>query len=150
MSLCLEIELETRRQAELEACLFYHGYQQSILTPLPKTDKPSRYAIQMTFFTPDKLRRRKIEIDRSVIHSDSPEVQKRLDRIQENYQQLNAILIDLESKIQSDERLKAIDDENVDFEQTFGVKKKRKWRPANPKAKSKRRSARSSNPKKPR
>jgi len=104
----------------------------------------------MTFFEPDKLKRRKIEIDRSVICSDSPEVQKRLDRIDENYQQLDAILIELELKIQSDERLKAIDDENVDFEQTFGVKKKRKWRPAKSKTKSKRRASGSADPKKPR
>jgi hypothetical protein len=104
----------------------------------------------MTFFTPENLRRRRIEIDRSVISSDSAEVQNRLDRIQANYQQLEAILDDLELKIESDERLKAIDDENIDFEQTFGVKKKRKWRPAKPKAKTKRSAPRSANPKKPR
>ena len=104
----------------------------------------------MTFFTPENLRHHRIEIDRSAISSDSPEVQIRLDRIRENYLQLEAILDELELKIESDERLKAIDDENVDFEQTFGVKKKRKWRPAKLKAKPKRSSPRSVNPKKPR
>jgi len=47
-------------------------------------------------------------------------VQERLDRIRENYDQLNSILAELESQFDSDERLKAIDDANVDFEITFG------------------------------
>ena len=82
----------------------------------------------MTFFSADKLKPRRIEIDSSRIHSDSPEVLKRLERIQENYEQLDSILAELESKIESDERLNAIDNADVDFEITFGVKKKRKWR----------------------
>jgi len=104
----------------------------------------------MTFFTPDKLRRRKIEIDRSVISSDSPEVQQRLDRIQENYRELDAILVELELKIQSDERLKAIDEAHVELEQTLTIKKKRKWRTAKSKTKPKRQATGSANPKKPR
>jgi hypothetical protein len=104
----------------------------------------------MTFFKPEKLKSRKIEIDRSVICSDSPAVQQRLDRIQENYRQLDVILVELELKIQADERLKAIDAAYVDFELTNGIKKKRKWRPAQPKAGSKKRLPGSTNPKKPR
>ena len=104
----------------------------------------------MTFFSADKPKPRRIEIDSSRIGSNSPEVQKRLDRIRDHYDQLESILAGLESKIESDERLKAIDDANVDFEMTFGVKKKRKWRAAKPKSNSKTRSTASSKPKKPR
>jgi hypothetical protein len=102
----------------------------------------------MTFFSADKPKPRRIEIDASRIGSNSPEVQKRLDRIRENYVQLDSILAELESKIESDERLKAIDNANVDFEMTIGVKKKRKWRAAKPKSKT--RSSTSSQTKKPR
>ena len=101
----------------------------------------------MAFFTPNKLKRQKIDVDESGISCNSPEVQKRLNRIEENYLELNTILAELETKIQSDERLKAIDDANVDFEQTFGIKKKRKWKTAKKKTKPRRSSA---NPKKPR
>jgi hypothetical protein len=108
----------------------------------------------MTFFSPEKLKRRQIEIDSSTASCDSPEVKKRLARIQDNYRQLNEILADLESKIESDERLKAIDDAEIDFESAYGIKKKRKWRPAKTKAsrktKAKRVSAAAANPKKPR
>ena len=88
-----------------------------------------------------------ISIDSSTSSCESPEVKKRLDRIHDNYRQLDAILADLESKIESDERLKAIDNAEIDFEAAYGIKKKRKWRPAKAKAKSKTRSTR---PKKPR
>jgi vacuolar-type H+-ATPase subunit I/STV1 len=104
----------------------------------------------MAFFSPEKLKQRRIEIDESSATSESAEVQKRLNRIEANYQQLDDILADLESKIDQDERLKAIDDANVDFEATYGIKKKRKWKPAKPKSKTKRRRAASVDPKKPR
>jgi len=92
----------------------------------------------MAFFSPEKLKRKSIEIDHSEISSLSPEVQKRLERIEGNYQELDAILAELESKMAADDRLKAIDDSSAeDFEATFGVKRKRKWR--TPKKKSKRR-----------
>ncbi len=102
----------------------------------------------MAFFSADKLKRRKIEVEHSSATSKSPEVEQRLNRIQENYRQLDSILAELESKIQGDERLKAIDDANVDFEGTFGIKKKRKWRTPKPKSKSRRR--KSEGPNKPR
>ena len=86
-----------------------------------------------------------IVIDSSTASCDSPEVKKRLERIHDNYRQLDEILAELESKIESDERLAAIDDAEIDFESAYGIKKKRKWRPA--KAQSKPRSKR---PKKPR
>lgn len=107
----------------------------------------------MTFFSADKLKPRRIKkIDSSRIGSNCPDYQKRLDRIHDNYEQLDSILAELESKIRNDERLKAIDDANVDFELTFGVKKKRKWRAAKPKpnSRSKSRSAALVHPKKPR
>jgi len=103
----------------------------------------------MAFFNPEKLKHRRIEIDDSSVSSESPAVQNRLNRIEENYQQLDEILAELESKIQQDERLKDVDDANVDFEATYGIKKKRKWRPAKPKSKTKRRAS-AANPKKPR
>ena len=116
----------------------------------------------MAFFSPEKLKRKSIEIDHSEISSSSPEVQKRLDRIEGNYQQLDEILAELESKMAADDRLQAIDQSSAeDFEATFGVKRKRKWR--TPKPKSKRRKSKkgaanleaskasgSSDPKKPR
>lgn len=112
----------------------------------------------MAFFTPNKLRSRSIEIDDTQPQADSDQVRQRLARIEANYQQLESILAELESKMQSDDRLKAIDDANVDFEATFGIKKKRKWRAASAKSiarKSgkgiaKNRQPGSANPKKPR
>lgn len=117
----------------------------------------------MAFFSPEKLKRKSIEIDHSEISSLSPEVQKRLERIEGNYQELEAILAELESKMASDDRLKAIDQSSAeDFEATFGVKRKRKWRTPKPKSKrrkSKKRAtslkagkvtAKSADPKKPR
>ena len=100
----------------------------------------------MTFFDENKLQPRKIEIDSNAISCDSPEVTKRLDRITDNYQQLDLILADVESKIQGDERLRAIDQSIKDVE-AEEKKKKRKWRPSKASGKSRRKSA---NPKKPR
>lgn len=104
----------------------------------------------MTFFSADKPKPRRIEIDAARIGSNDPSVQKRLDRIRENYDQLNTILAELETRFDSDERLKAIDDANIDFEKTFGVKKKRKWRTPKQKSGLRPRSSASVSPKKPR
>ena len=104
----------------------------------------------MAFHPAEKLRPRKIKIDLSSSTCDSPEIQQRLDRIEANYDQLDTVLIDIENKIALDERLSALDDGTVDFEAEFGIKPKRKWRPAKPKAKRKRRSPKSANPRKPR
>jgi hypothetical protein len=104
----------------------------------------------MTFFSADKLKPRRIDIDANAIGSKNPEVQKRLDRIQENYKQLDLILAELEARIACDERLKSTDDARVNFETTLVVKKKRKWRAGKPKSKSKSRSSISTDPRKPR
>ena len=119
--------------------------------PTPEFKDPDPFLL-MTFFSAEKLKPRRIEIDSSRIGSNCPEVQKRLDRIQENYEQLESILAEMESKIERDERLKAIDDAEIDFETLYGVKKKRKWRSAKPKAKSKskRQTSASTDPQKPR
>ena len=93
--------------------------------------------IPMTFFSANKPKPRRIEIDSSRIGSNNPDVQERLDRIGDHYDELELILAEMESKIKSDDRLNAIDDANVDFELTFGIKKKRKWRATKPKSKSK-------------
>ncbi len=90
----------------------------------------------MAFFSPEKLKRKKIEVDESAITSLSPKVQQRLDRIEGNYQQLDEILAKLESRMAADDRLQAIEDTSPeDFEATFGVKKKLKWRTPKPKKK---------------
>lgn len=102
----------------------------------------------MAFFSSEKLKPRKIEVDQSHANCDSPEVQKRLERIEKNYQQLDDILAELESKMESDDRLRAIDEANADdFEAEFGIRRKRKWKSTGGRrAKTKR----SANPRKPR
>ena len=102
----------------------------------------------MAFHPAEKLRSRQIEIDLSSSTCVSPEIQERLDRIEANYDQLDSVLDEIESKLALDERLKALEDGDVDFEAEFGIKPKRKWRA--PKAKKKQRSAKSANPRKPR
>ena len=84
----------------------------------------------MPFFSAEKLKHRRIEIDRSEITSDSPEVQKRLNRIDANYQQLDSMLCDIEATISGDQRLSEIDASIKTVEKA--AKKKRKWRPNKP------------------
>ena len=94
----------------------------------------------MTFFNKKKLRPRPIEIDRTAISSNSPEIQQRLDRIEDNYQRLDSILADVETKIRSDERLNAIDQSITEIEVEVDGRK-RKWRSRKTKTKPKRKSA---------
>jgi hypothetical protein len=84
----------------------------------------------MAFFSAEKLKRRQIEIDHSAITCDSPNVQKRLSRIDANYQQLDSMLSDIEETISGDQRLSEINAsiKTVDI----AKKKKRKWRPNKP------------------
>jgi len=84
----------------------------------------------MAFFSAEKLKQRKIEIDHSAITCASPDVQKRLNRIDANYQQLDSMLSDIEETISCDQRLSAINAsiKTVDI----AKKKKRKWRPNKP------------------
>ena len=76
----------------------------------------------MAFFSEKKLRKIRIDIDDSALKSDSPEIQSRLDRIEENYGKLDDVLSDLENRFENDE------------EPIFDLpkKKKRKWRPRKP------------------
>ncbi len=104
----------------------------------------------MAFHPAEKLRPRKIEIDLSSSTCDSLEIQQRLDRIEANYDQLDTVLGDIETKIAQDERLSALDNGDVDFEAEFGIKPKRKWRSSKPKSKQKRCKAKSADPRKPR
>ncbi len=83
----------------------------------------------MAFFPPEKLNPRKISIDSKQISASSPEVERRLARIAENYDRLNGVLAELESRMDSDQNLQALDDEALDFEASFGIKRKRRWRP---------------------
>lgn len=84
----------------------------------------------MAFFPAEKLKQRRIEIDLSAKTCDSPEVQKKLDRIDANYQRLDSMLADIEDTISGDQRLSAINAsiKTVDIRKT----KKRKWRPNKP------------------
>lgn len=84
----------------------------------------------MAFFSSEKLKRRRIEIDLSAKTCDSPDVQKRLSRIDANYQRLDSMLGDIEDTISSDQRLSAINEsiKSVDLPK----KRKRKWRPNKP------------------
>ncbi|MEM9940973.1 MAG: hypothetical protein AAF939_05250, partial [Planctomycetota bacterium] len=105
----------------------------------------------MAFFPPDRLKSRNIEIDETNVSAESPDVQRRLQRIESNYVQLDEILAELETKISSNERLKAIDEATPDdFELTFGIRRKRKWKSASSKKTPKQSRRRSSGPRKPR
>ncbi len=106
----------------------------------------------MSFFGKDLIPR-KIEIDSSTLTSESDEVRSRLGRIDANYQKLSEILGDLETRIDADEQLRAIN-ESIDdaalesSEDATAKKPRRKWRPSkSSKSRSRRKSA---GPNKPR
>ena len=87
--------------------------------------------IIMPLFSADKLKRRRIEIDCSEITSDSPEVLKRLGRIDANYQQLDSMLSEIEATIAGDQKLSQI---NASIKSIDLPKKNpatRKWRRPN-------------------
>jgi hypothetical protein len=80
----------------------------------------------MTYFSQPKSK--KIEVDPHAVSSRSPAVQQRIDRIVENYQRLDLMLSEIESKIQNDQRLNEIDQSILEIElQVDG--RRRKWRP---------------------
>lgn len=85
----------------------------------------------MAFFTKKKLRRIRIEIDPTVVTADSPEMQKRLDRIAENYQKLDEVLDGLEDRFKNDESIKLLLGEEAPVIEP-PKKKKRKWRSRKP------------------
>ena len=58
----------------------------------------------MSFFG-KSLSHRKIVVDQRATSADSPDMIKRLDRIESNYLRLNDILTELEAKFELDERL---------------------------------------------
>ncbi len=87
----------------------------------------------MSFFGKD-IDPKKIEIDSSTLTSDSDEVRSRLERIGANYQKLSEILVDLETRIEKDDRLRAINEtiDEASLEPAEGgLKRKKKWRPKN-------------------
>ena len=61
------------------------------------------------YFDESKLQPKTIEIDLSAVTCDSPEVKRRMDRIETNYQQLDEVLGQLEIKLGKNETLKASD-----------------------------------------
>lgn len=62
------------------------------------------------------------------VSSNTPQLQKRMERIESNFQQLDCLLNEVETMIQSDERLKAIDDSILEVELTVDGRRRR-WRP---------------------
>lgn len=60
-----------------------------------------------------KYKPRSIKIESAPVDHDSPAVQQRLDRIARNYQKLDEVLCDLESRIELDDRLTS-DKENFE------------------------------------
>jgi len=62
----------------------------------------------MAFFSADKLKRRQITIDPSAVSAQSPEVQNRLQRIDENYQAFDELFADIEATIENDDRLREL------------------------------------------
>ena len=96
------------------------------------TRQPFSFCYEAMSFFGKNLEPKKIEIDPSTLTSESDQVRSRLDRIGANYEKLSEILGDLETRIEQDDRLRAIN-ETIDeaaLESTDGPsKKKRKWRP---------------------
>ena len=66
----------------------------------------------MAFFG-KSLRSRKIEINPETIDANSPEMQKRLDRIEDNFERLGEILDTLEARFELDDRLTPASDESA-------------------------------------
>ena len=92
----------------------------------------------MAFFPQQKLQPRRIEIDHSGVSSQSPEVQDRLQRIDDNYQAFDELFADVQATIESDERLREF---NAHLKVAdLQPKKKGRWRSrsANPAAAKKR------------
>jgi hypothetical protein len=86
----------------------------------------------MAFFSENKLRRIRIEIDDSALKSDSPEVLKRLSRIEENYARLDDVFEDLEDRFKNDDSIVKLLADHDEFVAEPVKKKKRKWRPRKP------------------
>ena len=79
----------------------------------------------MAFFTEEKLQRRPIEIERASVSSLSPEVQKRLQRINDNYQAFDEVFADVEATIERDEHLREF---NASLRAADLQPKKKRWR----------------------
>ncbi|MEM9413268.1 MAG: hypothetical protein AAGA30_19315 [Planctomycetota bacterium] len=76
----------------------------------------------MAFFG-KSLRSRKIEINEASIDARSPDMLKRLDRIENNFERLNEILDNLETQFELDDRL--VVDANDSPSQKLRTKKPR-------------------------
>ena len=70
--------------------------------------------------------RKKLDIDTESVSADDPVLQKRLDRIEQNYSRLDQVLSDLEARIELDDRLSAsAEDESSDTSRKVRKKKPR-------------------------
>ncbi len=78
----------------------------------------------------------RIEIDGGSVCAISPQVQRRMQRIKDNYAELSEVLSDLEIKIENDPSLRELDAQltkealraGESFEQKAGAKRKRKYK----------------------
>jgi uncharacterized protein Yka (UPF0111/DUF47 family) len=70
----------------------------------------------------------KVSIEPNSVSSEAPDLRRRMVRIATHFQQLDELLDEVENKIQSDERLKAIDDSIQEVELTIDGRRRR-WRP---------------------
>ena len=78
----------------------------------------------MAFFG-KSLAPRKIDVDTESTSANSPEMQKRLDRIETNYSKLEEILLQLETRFEMDDRLAAEHQNDVDQLRKIRKKKPR-------------------------
>jgi hypothetical protein len=101
--------------------ILFDQAEKSIRLPA-KTDKP-----MTTIRIREDRSVSQVSIEPNDVSSTAPELQKRIERIVRNFQQLNTLLNDIETKIQSDERLKAIDDSIQEVELNIDGRRRR-WR----------------------
>ncbi len=95
-------------------------YQALVLLDLPKNNG-NRQLLDSLFnqilfpmsFYGKPLSHRKIELDASATSSSSPEVRKRLDRIDTNYSRLDVLLSELEAQFDLDDRRMANSDKDA-------------------------------------
>lgn len=80
----------------------------------------------MAFFPNNRLKPRHIEIDRSTISAQSPEVQSRLQRIDANFHEFDELFADVQATIENDDQLREFNAhlKVADLE----PKKKSRWR----------------------
>ena len=86
----------------------------------------------MAFFSKQKLQPRRIEVDDSGVSSQSPEVQGRLQRIDDNYQAFDELFANVQATIENDDSMREF---NANLKAAdLQPKKKGRWRSRSAKA----------------